>query len=286
MPPSQEKQQVEKDSNKAATQPSHSHTNPAASVSNGDPRNPANNVQRQTSLPRRSNQSAGRPMMMNTSSTQQQYQQQQQQQQQYHGNASSSNRHSTLSSQPTPLFERLVTEEVQGLKTYQRIVENQSRRLQELERIHGDLELRLEVESRGKAQLESTLEQREREWAMKFRGLQEDRDQLKAEVEKEKEKNAKLLDQVNRKDQDIHRMLQRKYDNQRDAGGGQSIRANRIHNTINSSERHGTPPRDVPEGTPPQQFNKSPHEILAASGSMETVRIRNVQNLLNDFFSG
>lgn len=147
--------------------------------------------------------------MMGGSSAQQQHSYHQQQhtsQQQYHGN----NRHSTSSSQPTPLFERLVTEEVQELKTYQRIVENQSRRLQDLERIHGDLELRLEVESRGKAQLEATLEQREREWAMKFRGLQEDRDELKIEVEKEKEKNAKLWDQINRKDQDIHRMLQRK----------------------------------------------------------------------------
>ena len=32
-----------------------------------------------------------------------------------------------------------------------------------------------------------------------------------------------------------------------------------------------------------QQF-KSPHEILAASGSMEAVRTRNVKNLLTDFF--
>ena len=32
-----------------------------------------------------------------------------------------------------------------------------------------------------------------------------------------------------------------------------------------------------------QQF-ESPHEILSASGTMETVQIRNVQTLLADFF--
>jgi hypothetical protein len=55
-----------------------------------------------------------------------------------------------------------------------------------------------------------------------------------------------------------------------------------------TSERQATPPREAQEGggTPTQQLNKSPHEILAASGSMETVRIRNVKNLLGDFFSG
>ena len=31
-------------------------------------------------------------------------------------------------------------------------------------------------------------------------------------------------------------------------------------------------------------YHKSPHEILAASGSAEKVRVRNVQSLLNDFF--
>jgi hypothetical protein len=43
------------------------------------------------------------------------------------------------------------------------------------------------------------------------------------------------------------------------------------------------PPYQENVGRGEQQF-KSPHEILAASGSMEAVRIRNVQNMLNDFF--
>ena len=109
-----------------------------------------------------------------------------------------------------PLFERLVTEEVQELKAYARIIENQNRRLAELERVHGDLENRLESESRGRVQLETTLEEREREWALKFKELEADRDHWKDVVRVEQTKNGRLIDQVVRKDQDIHRMLQRK----------------------------------------------------------------------------
>lgn len=112
--------------------------------------------------------------------------------------------------QPTPLFERLVTEEVQELKAYARIIENQNRRLAELERVHGDLESRLELESRGSVQLETTLEERERDWALKFKDLEADRDRLREVVKFEQTKNSRLRDQVVRKDQDIHRMLQRK----------------------------------------------------------------------------
>ena len=122
-------------------------------------------------------------------------------------NAKSNGLHMTP---PTPLFERLVTEEVQELKSCLRMIDNQQRRLNELERVHGDLETRLEQESRGRAQLETTLEQREREWAAKFKELETDRDHWKQIVKFEKSKNDKLIQQVYRKDQDIHRMLQRK----------------------------------------------------------------------------
>jgi hypothetical protein len=111
---------------------------------------------------------------------------------------------------PTPLFERLVTEEVQEIKSYVRIIENQSRRLSELERFHGDLETRLEVESRGRQYVEATLEAREREWSHRFNELESERDHWKAVVQAEQTKNSRLIDQVVRKDQDIHRMLQRK----------------------------------------------------------------------------
>lgn len=113
-------------------------------------------------------------------------------------------------SQPTPLFERLVTEEVLELKAYARIIENQNQRLAELERVHGDLESRLESESRGRVQLETTLEERERGWVLKFKELEDDRDHWKDVVRVEQTKNGRLIDQVVRKDKDIHRMLQRK----------------------------------------------------------------------------
>ncbi len=122
----------------------------------------------------------------------------------------SNNAISVPTQQPTPLFQRLVTEEVQELKAYARIIENQNRRLVELERIHGDLESRLELEARGRAQLETTLERRERSWTLKYHELEKDRDQWKSVVSQEEAKNARLFDQVVRKDQDIHRMLQRK----------------------------------------------------------------------------
>ena len=127
-----------------------------------------------------------------------------------HAEVNNNNGRGRNMTQPTPLFERLVTEEVQELKAYARIIENQNRRLGELERVHGDLEARLELESRGRAQLETTLEEQERAWALRFQQLEEDRDHWKDVVKAEQAKNARLIDQVVRKDQDIHRMLQRK----------------------------------------------------------------------------
>jgi hypothetical protein len=126
------------------------------------------------------------------------------------GNGSTEGNNISRMTQPAPLFERLVTEEVQELKAYARIIENQNRRLAELERVHGDLESRLELESRGSVQLETTLEERERDWALKFKELEGDRDRLREVVKVEQTKNSRLRDQVVRKDQDIHRMLQRK----------------------------------------------------------------------------
>mmetsp|Transcript_33859 Transcript_33859/g.52809 ORF Transcript_33859/g.52809 Transcript_33859/m.52809 type:complete len:220 (+) Transcript_33859:3-662(+) len=183
------------------------------------------------------------------------------------------------------LFQRLVTEEVQELKAYGRIIENLNRRLGELERVHGDLESRLEQEARGRVQLETTLEQQEREWAMRFKELEADRDHWKGVVKAEQTKNARLIDQVIRKDQDIHRMLQRKYDNQRDSSsGGASIR-NVRHMTSERQSASSSQTISVQEKLDrgEQQF-MSPHDLIKYTGSMETVRIRNVQNMLNDFF--
>jgi hypothetical protein len=145
--------------------------------------------------------------------------------------------------QPTPLFERLVTEEVQELKAYARIIETQQRRLAELELVHGDLERRLEVETKVRQQLEATLESREREWMTKFSDLQSDRDQWKEVVTVEQTKNARLRDQLNRKEKDIHQMLQRKVRNDRFAAsfGSQFLTANALFSPYPTVRRRCDP---------------------------------------------
>lgn len=111
---------------------------------------------------------------------------------------------------PTPLFERLVTEEVQELKAYARIIETQTKRLSELERVHGDLENRLEHETRERAQLETTLERREREWATRFKELEASRDEWKKNVDVEKGEIVRHKKMIVKLEQQIHRMMQRK----------------------------------------------------------------------------
>jgi hypothetical protein len=97
------------------------------------------------------------------------------------------------------------------------------------------------------------------------------------------------------------------YDNQKESLSS-SLRNPRQLNSnnkdSNNNDRHGTPPPQTPQDLHSGQSNtatnnssfsniraihqqlKSPHEIIAESGSMETVRIRNVKNLLTDFFGG
>jgi hypothetical protein len=72
----------------------------------------------------------------------------------------------------------------------------------------------LEIESKSRQQLEATLEAREREWAEKLDHVESDRDQWKRLVEVEQVKKSKLIDQVVRKDPDIHRfvLFQHEYD--------------------------------------------------------------------------
>lgn len=185
----------------------------------------------------------------------------------------------------TPLFERLVTEEVQELKAYARIIESQNRRLAELEKVHGDLESRLEYESRAKQQLESTLEERERQWQEKFATLEKDRDHWKEVVQIEQNKNSRLIEQVVRKDQDIQKMLQRKYDQPRDGhfNHQSTVRNLRPHGAGHDRERSGT--SGPASRSPSVDQHKSPHEILAANGSAEAVRARNVAHTLLDFFN-
>lgn len=120
------------------------------------------------------------------------------------------NTETSLVTHPAPLFERLVSEEAQQQKTYSRLVETLNRKISTLELAQKDSEDRLKAESQSKYQLEKKLEERENHWSLKFQKLGEERDRLKKAVEAEQATNTKLLDQVKRKDKDIHRMLQRK----------------------------------------------------------------------------
>lgn len=117
---------------------------------------------------------------------------------------------SSRSIQPTPLFERLVTEEVQELKTYAGIVERQNQELAKQKKIQEDLESRLRAEARKRKELESLLEEQERLWSEKFMELEELRSRAEKKLEDEQTKTAKLINQVQRKDRDIHDFFKKK----------------------------------------------------------------------------
>ena len=112
--------------------------------------------------------------------------------------------------QPTPLFERLVTEEVQELKTYAQIVERQNQELAKQKKVQEDLEARLRSETRRRKELESTLEEQERLWSEKFVALEMQRDAAEKKFQEEESKTKKLINQVQRKDRDIHDFFKKK----------------------------------------------------------------------------
>ncbi|KAL7563169.1 hypothetical protein ACA910_014447 [Epithemia clementina (nom. ined.)] len=185
--------------------------------------------------------------------------------------------------QSTPVFERLVTDEVREIQAYTRMVENQSVELEKLRTYQKDLEKRLQDESRLQEQLEATLELREREWLERYGALEAEIKRLNNVVKAEENKNKLLLDQIRKKDQDIQGMLKKKYDNEvgpgartaRSLRGVQDPRAERQH----SSSKGLTEARV--SGT---DLHRSPADYLKSLGSAEKVRERNTRHLLMDFF--
>ena len=111
---------------------------------------------------------------------------------------------------PIPLFERLVTEEVQELKTYAGIVERQNIELAKQKKVQEDLEARLRGETRRRKELESLLEEQERLWSEKFAELEEERNTAEKKLQDEQTKTTKLINQVQRKDRDIHDFFKKK----------------------------------------------------------------------------
>mmetsp|Transcript_3752 Transcript_3752/g.5690 ORF Transcript_3752/g.5690 Transcript_3752/m.5690 type:complete len:620 (-) Transcript_3752:774-2633(-) len=199
-------------------------------------------------------------------------------------------------STPAPLFERIVSEEAQELGEYSRHVQVLSARVAELQRIHDDLEHRLEIQSKDRMELEQTLEKRERMWADRCDSVEKERDQWKSMVQVERKRNERLLDQVYRKDKEIHRMIQRKYDSERHPPHGHSHHNSESFRTMKRAVNERGAPQQPPHSSnvkPPSVVggekthtihHRSPQEILAASGSVEAVRERNVTNSLLDFF--
>ena len=193
----------------------------------------------------------------------------------------------------TPLYERLVTEEVKELKEYVRLIEQQSRRITDLEQIHLDLEKRLEAETTQRQRLEHTLQHRERHWKSMVDRMEGERAKMENNVKEEKIKVERLLDMVNRLQNEIQSMIKNKFNpsqahgNNNSGGGIKRVASGQAGNRTRSES--GASGRN--EG---HQSNSSgrnvtkrhigPHELLACNGSAEAVRERNAFTSLLDFF--
>lgn len=131
-------------------------------------------------------------------------------------NTSSSNNNSNPH---TPLYERLVSEEVKELKEYIRLVEHQSHRLISLEKIHDDLEHRLEQEHAARQRLELSLSKRELGWKRQLESMEGEKKTAERLVKEEKVKVDKLMEMVNRMQTEIHTLIKNKF-SQGGGGGG------------------------------------------------------------------
>lgn len=187
----------------------------------------------------------------------------------------------------TPLFERLQTEEIQELKSYNRMITLKNHQISTFETLLEDLESRLEQETLQKLKLQDTLDTCNVKHKKEKMRLENDVDMWKNRVQVEKMKNKKLLEEVNKKDKEIHKMMQRKYDaatiakQQQQQNNQQQPQNHQHRNRISNSNSSAS----LQTTSKNSSFShKSPHEILAASGNAKTVRQRNVANSLLDFF--
>eukprot|EP00592_Proboscia_alata_P017707 CAMPEP_0194399598 /NCGR_PEP_ID=MMETSP0174-20130528/126749_1 /TAXON_ID=216777 /ORGANISM="Proboscia alata, Strain PI-D3" /LENGTH=1099 /DNA_ID=CAMNT_0039196023 /DNA_START=281 /DNA_END=3580 /DNA_ORIENTATION=- len=113
---------------------------------------------------------------------------------------------------PKPLFERLDNNNEQELKSYAQIMDTQNRRLVELEHIHDDLENRLENVTKQRLMMEAQMEELNLGWGRRYRLLEQENDGWKRALGDLEVRNQRLLEQQQRKDKEIQRMIQRKYD--------------------------------------------------------------------------
>ncbi|GMH79858.1 hypothetical protein TrLO_g2717, partial [Triparma laevis f. longispina] len=182
-----------------------------------------------------------------------------------------------------PLFERLVSDDVQELKSYSRIITTQNERLATLERVNDDLERRLERMAKEKMRLEAECVATERHWAEKYAELENQNNQWKKNVETEQRKNGHLREQIYRKDKELHRILQRKYD-----GGPGKLPPGAPPANTNPQTRPMSLSTSI---TPPNHINGKPYtpqDLLESQPNKEpvkeTVKERRAVNSLLDFF--
>jgi len=173
-------------------------------------------------------------------------------------------------------------EEVQELKEYSRVIQTQERQLTSLQSIQSDLEVRLEHQTAERIQLEATLENQQGHWAERCRRLETERDEWKEMVNKEQAKNDKLLGFVKRKEKEILKMIQRKYEpNQRPTSRSNTNVPIANQPRINHEAQQQ---QSMMVGGDPLAYLRSPREMLEANASMQAVRETNATRNLLDFF--
>lgn len=111
----------------------------------------------------------------------------------------------------TPVYERLVSEEVKEIKEYVRLIEHQSRRLAELERVHDDLELRLEREHAARIRVERSYGKSEQRWKARCARLQSENAEGQSRLAEERSKVERLMEVVNGYKREIHALITTKF---------------------------------------------------------------------------
>jgi len=192
------------------------------------------------------------------------------------------NNNNLIHHHPTPLFERLVTEEVQEIKTYIRIVETLNRRLSDMQSVQDDLELRLEQSTKQKLNMERQLEKLNTQWVQKCSHLEDDRDTWTKRCGEERGRNERLSNLVNRKDKEIQRMIQRKYDSAKSSHHSSHMK--RSESARATSTQQQTTSTSSSKTHAHMMQGISPHDILVERGSGDAIRERNVIHSLMDFF--
>lgn len=176
-----------------------------------------------------------------------------------------------------PLFERLVTEEAHDRERYIKRIDFLEQRLIQMQSVQDDLEHRLEQFTKEKLFMEKEWEELNSKWIKQCNGLEGERNTWIKLCSDERGKNERLSNMMNRKDKEIQRMIQKKYDSGKGQGHGHS------HSThMKRSESYRGSSSSKAQSTMMQGVN--PYYLVVQKGSSEAVRKRNVMQSLLDFF--